>query len=481
MEEASVYAQARAIADEVLHDLPHVGVDVDRWGHAYVSIDLVNPDTGECLSRVVATTRGDVVRPEFVAKEGLTAKVEELTRRLKALDVRGEPYALEEWDTQLTAITLRVMAGSGEDAVFHVDDDGHWQVGIESFIGKDDWRFVFRVLATTRGDVPMPLLAEKLGLLPRAQELARRLGELGARLPLPPMDAEQSALIPDALANLRSGFDQGVDSLVRVPDYTGGGAWDDLDDDRVRREVMRQFARMVHARIEEEKQWPEVIEADRLEAAFDELKRDGIVTRMGATDTLRGGWTYVREDAHALEARGLKPWGAAFFHGQDIDYALKGGALCIAFGSLAEAEDAEKDVAVGQAVANALQKHGFAPEWNGSETTRITLLPAFTWRRRRSRVDTTENLVLYSLDASLVELFPRVRTLRMQFGDMTVYDLDRMRSDTLEGLTVQFDRDAQARDALPDLVERVKGRFPRLQTITVTGERGFEETVSVGA
>ncbi|NNB94660.1 hypothetical protein HJC10_09015 [Corallococcus exiguus] len=29
MDETSVYKQARAIADEVLHDLPHVGVDVD--------------------------------------------------------------------------------------------------------------------------------------------------------------------------------------------------------------------------------------------------------------------------------------------------------------------------------------------------------------------------------------------------------------------------------------------------------------------
>ncbi|RKG58590.1 hypothetical protein D7X30_13345 [Corallococcus sp. AB011P] len=57
------------------------------------------------------------MRPEFLAKEGLTAKVEELTRRLKALDVRGEPYALEPWDTQVSAIAQSVMAGSGEDAV----------------------------------------------------------------------------------------------------------------------------------------------------------------------------------------------------------------------------------------------------------------------------------------------------------------------------------------------------------------------------
>ncbi|MHA7632507.1 DUF6891 domain-containing protein [Corallococcus sp. M7] len=480
MEETWVYEQVRAITDDVLEDVPHVGIHVDRWGRVHVSIDLVNPDTGELLERVVANSRGGVMRPELVAKEGLTAKVEELARRLKTLD-RGEPHPLEEWDTQLAAIGRSVMAGSGEDAVFWLDDEGHWQVGIESFIGEDDWRFVYRVLATTRGDVPMPLLAERLGLLPRAQELARRLGELVARLPLPPMDEEQSPLIPDALANLMSGFNQAIDSLDRVPDYTGGGAWDHLDDDRVRREVMKQFARVVHARVEEEKQWPEVIEADRLEAAFDDLKRDGIVTRMGATDTLSGGWTYVREDAHAWEERGLKPWGAAFFHGQDIDHALKGNPLHIAFGSLDEGEVPEKDAAVGQAVVNALRKYDFAPRWNGSETTRIELRPAFTWRRRRSRVDTPENVVLYALDASLVALFPRLRTLRMRFGDMTVYDLDRMRSDSLEAITLQFDRDAQARDALPDLLERVKERFPRLQTVTVTGDGGFEETVSVAA
>ncbi|NOK16466.1 hypothetical protein [Corallococcus carmarthensis] len=126
MEEASVYEQARAIADEVLRGIPHVGVDVDRWGHASVSLDLLNEDSGECLSRIIATTRGDVVRPELVAKEGLTAKVEELARRLKALDVRARPYALEAWDAPVTAIARSVMAGSGEDTVSQLDDEGHW-------------------------------------------------------------------------------------------------------------------------------------------------------------------------------------------------------------------------------------------------------------------------------------------------------------------------------------------------------------------
>ena len=47
MEDESLYARVRVIADEVLAGIPHVGVDVDGTGHAHVSIDLMALSSGE--------------------------------------------------------------------------------------------------------------------------------------------------------------------------------------------------------------------------------------------------------------------------------------------------------------------------------------------------------------------------------------------------------------------------------------------------
>lgn len=205
---------------------------------------------------------------------------------------------------------------------------------------------------------------------------------------------------------------------------------------------------------------------------------------MGATDTLSGGWTLVTEYAHEQQRRGLKPWGAAFFHHQDIEHALEGSPLYLAFGELNDNEDEEfrnpeKDVVVARAVVEALRKHGFEPDWEGSASSRIQVLPGFTWRRRRSHLDTSEELHMGVFVPGLAELLPRLRTLWLRAENVIVYDLDALRSNSLEELTVEFWDDDDAREAQPDLVERVRGRFPRLRTFTVKG-RGFEETVHLG-
>jgi hypothetical protein len=172
----------------------------------------------------------------------------------------------------------------------------------------------------------------------------------------------------------------------------------------------RGIARRAAGPIWETKHWPEILEVDRLEAAFADLLSAGIVPQIGQGFTQTMAWESVRAEADELRERGLEPWGAVFCHEQDIDSALEGRPMHIAFGELSE-EPSEKDARVGQAVVEALRKHGFEPEWNGSAATRITLLPAFTWRRRRSRVDTTEDLSIGDFPAELVELLPQLRRI----------------------------------------------------------------------
>jgi hypothetical protein len=72
--------------------------------------------------------------------------------------------------------------------------------------------------------------------------------------------------------------------------------------------------------------------------------------------------------------------GYCFYHGQDLERAIAGGGLMLAFGNL-DAEPAGKR-AVGELVAAAFRKAGFEVDWNGDPEKRIHL-PGIDWKRWR--------------------------------------------------------------------------------------------------
>jgi hypothetical protein len=72
--------------------------------------------------------------------------------------------------------------------------------------------------------------------------------------------------------------------------------------------------------------------------------------------------------------------GYCFFHSQDIDRALDGEGLMLAFGHL-DSEDPQDGIAVGRTICDALRKEGFEVEWDGTAEQRINV-PRLHWRRR---------------------------------------------------------------------------------------------------
>ncbi len=477
MSNESQYDQVRAITDEVLagvKDISLHGSDDGRW---YVLLDQINYDTAQVVERPLVSNRGEILSPELVAKLGLTEQIEELARRLLAQGFAPEPKSPTARD-QILAVAREVMKGSGMDAEVRQDDAGHFQAGVELFV-EASWSLEFRALASTRGDVPFPKLAETLGLRERAEELARRLGAL-AFTP-PPLSGDEAALVPDALAQLWLGFNYGLRSLDNLAEATDHQTWYDLDEDRVRREVWRQFDAKVRARLDEETQWPDILEADRLAAAFDDLRRAGIVAEMGATNTLSSGWSLVRERAEQWAARGESPWAAAFFHTQDLDSALKGGELNIAFGTLEGDELSEADGKVAEAIVKALREHGFEPEWKGNIHSRVAVRPAFTWRRRRARVDVAETFKVspYCMGPSLVDLLPRARSVTLLADSLLPYDLDQMHSNSLEELILEFDSAELARCLVDDVRARVTGRFPKLRRLVLASSSERMEPIRI--
>ncbi|NTX10302.1 hypothetical protein HUA76_05855 [Myxococcus sp. CA056] len=495
MNEEELRARVRAISDEVMAGVANVNVATYPTSRtAFVGIDLIDERVGLVITRFLASTRGEVRFPLWARQRGLFERATELARRLGALDTGPNP-ADDVLELEALALGQELLEPAGQDAATEWLDDGHLAVGIETF-DEEDWSFRFEVLATTRGDVPMPGRARRLGLESQAEALAKRLGALGF-VPEVVLPEDEVALVPGVVEGVIRVFEYGHHPLDRVFDYTGSSDWDDVVDVRVQRRVMEQFLAFIRARAEEEKTWPEVIDSDRLEAAFQELRREGFVAEMSASTTMSGGWEVSRGVADERRAKGEKIRGTVFFHEQDTDSALEGHPLHLAYGlvndvedddregELSEEEDAKVSAQaeeVGRVIVETLRKHGFEPEWSGHAHSRIVLMPALTWRRRRVHVDTTETLRLGARQFAmslLVEFLPRLRSLTLEMdGGMKLEDV---RSDSVTELTLEYTREDDARDRLDGLVALVKPRFPSLQMLIVRSEEDFSETVDLHA
>jgi len=151
---------------------------------------------------------------------------------------------------------------------------------------------------------------------------------------------------------------------------------DGVDEARLRAAVPVEFAKKQAS----EATWPEVTDCDRLDRAFAELEQHGIVALQNAGYTMSDGLDDV---ADARTERGLDHCtGYCFFHEQDLERALVGDGLMLAFGTFTPDESHRNQVA--QRIRSVLQQHGFVAEWSGDPMQRIRV-PKITWQRRQAR------------------------------------------------------------------------------------------------
>lgn len=147
--------------------------------------------------------------------------------------------------------------------------------------------------------------------------------------------------------------------------------FEDLDEAEVAKEVEREF----DALRREQASWPAETDCDRLTKAFDALNARGIVALENAGYTQSDGYDDVR-DAAPPGAQGY-----CFYHGQDLDRAVDGGGLYLAFGPLDPAQEESDGPRVGRIVVEELARRGFKTEWNGTFDQRI-FIPKIDWKRR---------------------------------------------------------------------------------------------------
>jgi hypothetical protein len=128
--------------------------------------------------------------------------------------------------------------------------------------------------------------------------------------------------------------------------------------------------------------WPVTTDCDQLDRAFVRLNEQGICALHGTGNTQDDGFDAVVD---ALSVEGVPEdhfHGYCFYGSQDIDHALDGEGLLLAFGHLGRSEATDTEhVAVGQRVCEALRQAGLEVAWDGSSKRRIAL-PRLNWRRR---------------------------------------------------------------------------------------------------
>ncbi len=150
----------------------------------------------------------------------------------------------------------------------------------------------------------------------------------------------------------------------------------ELDAAAVRQAVAREFA----ALLAEQKSWPAETDCDRLTRAFQALKAKGVLAIENAGFTQSDGYDDAME-AYAKAKDKSRIAGYCFYHRQDLERAVNGKGLYLAFGPIDPKLEETEGVRIGQRVVEELAAKGFTVQWKGTFDDRL-YLPKLDWKRR---------------------------------------------------------------------------------------------------
>ena len=147
-----------------------------------------------------------------------------------------------------------------------------------------------------------------------------------------------------------------------------------------RSEVSAAIDAALLKRSEEKKAWPEITDCDRLDTAFAALEKRGIIALHNAGYTQSDGHDDFCE-AHARHPNKASIVGYCFYHGQDVERAIHGGGLYLAFGPVDPNEEKQEGPKVGIIIREELERAGLHVDWDGTFEKRMSV-PKFVWQRR---------------------------------------------------------------------------------------------------
>jgi len=173
---------------------------------------------------------------------------------------------------------------------------------------------------------------------------------------------------------VRGGFEERdrIIEILREEMYEPG----ELDEAEVTVAVDATFASLE----KEKATWPSITDCDKLDRVFEALNTLGIIALQNAGYTQSDGYDDTREIYHRRADRD-KVIGYCFYHGQDLERAVCGEGLYLAFGPMDAQNEETEGPRVGAMIVEELKRMGFSPQWNGTFNQRIHV-PAIDWKRR---------------------------------------------------------------------------------------------------
>ena len=260
-----------------------------------------------------------------------------------------------------------------------------WHARLETAIaGSEDpgtaWQSLETELAEQLAPPPLePAIREATRrLMQRSQRAVKAGGE-------PSYDREREHIAAALDVSVRSGYGTFDEVRERVVDHVR--TCFSCEEPRTVDAEIVHFEALLRREWEAQRQleasWSGSTTNDRLDAAFEALAQQGIVALQDAGYTMSDGW----EDIHEARRRVDGAWGGVFFHRQDVERAVDGRGLMLAFGAFARGDDHEpQSLRLGREVCKVLAAHDIATEWDGTLQKRIAI-PPFAWQKRRVSAD----------------------------------------------------------------------------------------------
>jgi hypothetical protein len=150
----------------------------------------------------------------------------------------------------------------------------------------------------------------------------------------------------------------------------------ELDSAEVEAAVERAFSSLEAEKIN----WPQVTDCDKLDAAFAALMKQGIIALQNAGYTQSEGYDDIREEYNAHPRRETVI-GYCFYQGQDLECAVHGGGLYLAFGPIDPKKETAEGPRIGTLIVQQLRNQGFDVQWDGTFNERIHI-KNLDWKRQ---------------------------------------------------------------------------------------------------
>ncbi len=154
---------------------------------------------------------------------------------------------------------------------------------------------------------------------------------------------------------------------------------DEYDGDELRPHAEQLTREAIQTHLREQANWPPQTDCDRLDAAFAELERAGIVARQDFSCCGNCASGEIWGEVETANRRGQCVRGFTYYHMQDTEAAVEGHGVYLGYGAVQEGEAAALEIA--REIVATVQRHGLTVEWDGTWKKRI--LVRLDWKRRR--------------------------------------------------------------------------------------------------